>query len=486
MIMLFDRRKEGIHIHMKENGSVVGHRKSLQVLRLLIQKEWVKLLDANIKHSVAGMEDKSKTQEERKDAKEVILDLNFVPQWARKPPGESHYRHRESTGEDHAQRDRRRPQRGEGRRDGRDRRPRREPPEHRETPRPRREPPRELPVTVSFLPEQKRLASLVRQIHHSRRAYPLMDLANLLVHDPQGYLVKVEVSKDDETFELYQCRRCKSIAVSEEKVRQHIMANHLTDFYEKEEIETEPPSGSFPGVARCTRTGILLGPPNHHSYVEKLNELHQMRFPHLSLDECKQNIEVVKDDELIEQWKEQSRKQTTYRLKSDPESEPLDLRRAEAAFAKEVPDLYEAVHRAIVPSKIAQEIEDRDLVHAIHKVWAKESRFPLTMSFAMRAAFRHMHLHLFKAGKVNFVTHIKPHPIKPTETVENIAEVLMFLNENPGSTRMHVLEVLHPSLDPKSKEARDALQPLSWLIERGHIIEFFNGTLAVPLGRRRR
>jgi hypothetical protein len=144
------------------------------------------------------------------------------------------------------------------------------------------------------------------------------------------------------------------------------------------------------------------------------------------------------------------------------------------------------VHRAIVPSKVAQNLADRNILHAIHQVWSKESRFPLSMSFAMRAAFRHMHLYLFKAGKVNFVTHIRPHAVRPEDTVDNIAEVLMFLKEHPGSTRQHLLEVLHPSLDPKSKEALDALQPLGWLIERGHIIEFFNGTLSVPLGRHQR
>ena len=147
---------------------------------------------------------------------------------------------------------------------------------------------------------------------------------------------------------------------------------------------------------------------------------------------------------------------------------------------------YEKTHRAIVPSKIAQDLEDRDITHAIRRVWAKESHFPLSMSFAMRAAFRHMHLYLFKAGKINFVTHIKPRAIKPSDTIESIAEVLVFLKENPGSTRKHLLEVLHPSLDPDSKEAKEALGPLSWLIERGHIIEFFNGTLSVPLGGHRR
>ncbi|WP_372807162.1 hypothetical protein [Pontiella sp.] len=434
------------------------------------------------------MEDKTHAQGERKDPRDVILDLNFVPQWARKPPGENHYSKTEYT--ERPSRDDRRPGRRDDRRPGgRDDRPRRPRTDRDERPERRREPSepiRELPVSVSFLPEQKRLASLVRQIHHSRRAYPLMDLANILIHDPEGYLVKIEGNKETPDFVMFQCKRCKAVASTEELIIQHITTKHLGDFYDKEEVETDAPAGSFPGVARCRKTGILLGPPNHHSYTEKLTELHQSRFAHLPLEEYKRSIEIVKDDELVEQWKEESRKKTVYRLKSEPEAEPVDLRKAEIEFAKKVPSLYESVHRAIVPSKVAQGLEDRSMTQAIRTIWSKESRFPLSMSFALRAAFRHMHLYLFKAGKINFVTHIKPYPVKPEDTVPNIAEVLMFLKEHPGSTRQELLEVLHPSLDPQSDEAKAALQPLGWLIERGHIIEFFNGTLSVPLGRRRR
>jgi len=435
------------------------------------------------------MEDKTHAQEEPKNQNDVTLDLNFVPQWARKPPGENHYSKKEYSAERPRRRDDRRggPRRDD-RRDGRPRPPRQDRRDDRrdDRPRPPRETIKELPLTISFLPEQKRLASLVKQIHHSRRAYPLMDLANLLVHDAEGYLVKIEGNKETPKFELFQCKRCKAVATSEEMMVLHIKSKHLTDYYEKEEIETEPPTGSFPGVARCRKTGILLGPPNHHSYTEKVNEVHQARFAHMSLDEYKRNIDIVREEELVEQWKEECRKKTVYKLKSDPEAEAVDLKKAEIDFAKKVPSLYEMTHRAIVPSKIAQHLDDRNITHAIRQVWSKESRFPLSMSFAMRAAFRHMHLYLFKAGKINFVTHIKPHPVRPEDTIPSIADVLMFLKENPGSTRMNLLEVLHPSLDPKSKEAKDALQPLGWLIERGHIIEFFNGTLSVPLGRRRR
>ncbi len=435
------------------------------------------------------MEHKRNSREER-DARDVILDLNFVPQWARKPPGENHYSKRDF--DERPKRDGRPPRR-EGRRDDRRddrdraRRPRRDerPREDHERREPR-EPAKELPVSVSFLPEQKRLASLVRQIHHTRRAFPLMDLANLLIHDAEGYLVKIECTKEAGDFHLYQCKKCKAVASTEDLMVQHIMSNHLGDMFDKEEIETDPPAGNFPGVARCTKTGVLLGPPNHHSYNEKVAEVHAARFSNMPIEDYKRFIEIVKDEEVIEQWREEARKQTVYKLKSDPEAEPLDQKRAEQAFAKEVPSMYERSHRAIVPAKVAQSLEDRDVTFAIRRMWSKESRFPLTMSFAMRAAFRHMHLHLFKAGKINFVTHIKPHPIKPEDTVPNIAEVLMFLKENPGSTRQQLLEVLHPSLDPASPEAKEALKPIAWLVERGHLIEFFNGTLSVPLGRKRR
>lgn len=440
------------------------------------------------------MEDKRDAQqEERKDADDVILDLNFVPQWARKPPGENHYREREY--KDSGRRDERRPPRRDSRgsdaarpgrpRPDRDERPRPDRPARPD--RPLREPmARELPISISFLPEQQHLASLVRQIHHSRRAYPLIDLANLFIHDAEGYLVKIEGNRNAPDFKMYQCKHCKAVACSKEMIVQHLMSKHLADIYDREDIETDPPAGTFVCVARCRKSGILLGPPNHHSYTDKLNELHQSRFSNLTLEEYKRSIETVRDEELIEQWKQESRRKTVYKLKSDPEAEPVELAKAEAVFAQMIPAMYEEVTRAVIPAKVAQALDDRDITLAIRRVWSKESAFPLSMSFAMRAAFRHMHLHLFKAGKINFVTHIKPRPVNPADTIDKIAEVLVFLKNHPGSTRQNLLEVLHPSLDPQSQEGKDALQPLGWLIERGHIIEFFNGTLSVPLGRRRR
>ena len=67
---------------------------------------------------------------------------------------------------------------------------------------------------------------------------------------------------------------------------------------------------------------------------------------------------------------------------------------------------------------------------------------------------------------------------------EPIREVLNHLREHPGCTRRNLMEALRPGLAPDAPEIKSVLTPLAWLVERGHIIEFFNGTLSVPLGGR--
>ena len=68
-----------------------------------------------------------------------------------------------------------------------------------------------------------------------------MELANLFIHDAEGYLVKIEANKGAGDFRLYQCKRCKAVACTEEMIIQHLMSSHLCDVYEKKEIETDPP-----------------------------------------------------------------------------------------------------------------------------------------------------------------------------------------------------------------------------------------------------
>ncbi len=456
-------------------------------------------------------EDNAASQPDGGIGREEILNLNFVPNWARKPPsGGGYWAHsdeeatpsrRGGRGGSHQhdrrqhdkrpRRDRPRPsrdrsyperERGSGRGP---RPPRRDPVEpHSAARRPVREPVVAAPLTVRFLPEQKALSTLVRQVASSKRAYPLIDLAALLLSNPGWCFVKIE-SRAGEGEGLYQCKRCRSVGCSRESVESHFVAAHASEFFRKEERDVEPPAGQFVCVAMCGMSGRLLGPPNHHSYAETVRQTHAASYASMSLDEYKSRIRTSHNPDDIERWRQQLSKETVYfRIKGD-DQDPLSWA-AMSQLLKEELASKNVVHtlKASVPESIAKEIADAGIKQAIRDAWQSESRFPLKVSFALRAAFRHRKLHVFKTGEgkgINFVTAIRPVPLNPEYAIESIHDVLTYLRDHPGCTRGQMVAELRPGAEKDSPAVEELIAPLHWLIDRGHIIEFFNGTLAVPL-----
>jgi hypothetical protein len=448
---------------------------------------------------------------------DAILELNFVPEWARKPPSSSHFgfpdardeerrRERRPVRERDERRDRdtgRRPgprgreERGPSRReaerggrpreDGRREMPAPERPDRRgrHAGRGRPDAPPLPPVEVSFFPDRRQLAALVRQVHASRKAYPLLDIASLLMGKPEFCHVKIESRRGDDGVDICLCSICRTAALDRSLIVSHAFRDHTDEFFTVEVTELPEPTGQFNCVARCGLSGVLLGPPNHHSYAERVQEVHASRFAHLPMDEYRRRIETVRDDSLVEQWKSEVRKQQLYRPKAPeaPGVQPMPRYKAEQYFRDRLAESVVTVtRRAVLPATTAQKIEDRDLMAAVRAAWQREQRFPRSVLFALRAALRHMNLHIFRAGRgINFVTHTQPSPLDPKYAVEAIAEVLVYLRKHPGSTREDMVAALRPGEEDKTDGAKDILSPLGWLIEKGHIIEFFNGTLSVPL-----
>ncbi len=427
------------------------------------------------------------------DLKDSVLELNFVPDWARKAPDKSYFdSDTDSRKRGPSNRDSRR--RTPGRRD--DQRKSRGPAkDQRRAPRdnrrdPRRMPPREqkieIPaVNVRFLPQHKYLLEIMKRIKLSKKSHPLMEVASLFMANPESCDARIEL-KREEKKSLFQCKECGMVSFDENKLYQHMLKAHLEEYMVKEELEGEAPSGKFTCVAKCGLTGIFLGPPNHHSYANKIQEVHLARFAHMTLAEYKSHIETLHGEECIEQWKEQCRKQDVYKSKDAGENEePMTWVKAEEYFRINIaPPLKKKVRHAILPVTLSRSIADRGLFFAIKEAWNKEIRFPILLMISLRGAFHHKGLNIFKAGKgkgILFVSPIKPAPLDPKHVVDSIREVLLYLKDNPGCSREKMLKELRPEAEKDSKEGKEILGPLSWLIERGHIIEFFNGTLSVPL-----
>lgn len=421
------------------------------------------------------------------DHKDMVLELNFVPTWAREPPGRNPY----ADYEDRRERTRRtepRP-RGAGRPMGRKTRGR-EARAMREVA-PREEPRRDKPpspavlVQVSFVPERNRLGALVRDLRASGRAYPLADLAVRFLSSPAFYLVKLESEKfatGQPPRLLHQCKICQLVFGDERGLADHALKTHFDHMFVRETRSVDPPSGQFTCVARCRLSGELLPPPNYHGYNEKVLALWRTRFPHMTLDDYRAHIEIIREPEMLEQWKRLQSTRVVFRRKDQPEAPALEEDDARQLFREcYYPEMALCGHRFILPAETAQKLEDEALRRAVRGAWARESRRPYSLMMALRPAFHHMHLYLFKTpGGVTFVTAIQPHPLDPRRAVKNIAEVLHYLRRHPGCTRQELVQKLRPGMAADSPQAAAVLGPLRWLIERGHIIEFFNGTLSVP------
>ena len=274
------------------------------------------------------------------------------------------------------------------------------------------------------------------------------------------------------------------VACRQDDIFQHLSDQHLEESFRVEEQDVPPPSGNFTCVARCTLDGEWIGPPNHNTYQEKLREIHQSKYSDMPFADYEQHVEMVRDPEAIEAWKASCTRKRVFYPKAGKDTEnALTFNAARALFRTTLaPNLIRKTRTPVLPSRIARRTEDAALMHLLTRAWQRENRYPSSLLFALRGAFKHQHLFIFKTGRdMIFVGSTKPSPLDPDHVVDSIREVLLYLQEHPGCTRAELMKHLRPEATEDSPEARDVLTSLSWLIEKGHIIEFFNGTLAVPV-----
>jgi len=190
---------------------------------------------------------------------------------------------------------------------GRGRDPRREP-ERRPEPAPK-------PVlegwTVDLVPEPVAIEGIARQIRSRAKAYPLFELARLIVKLSDRYSVKLRPSSG-ESSELHRVNLDGSIWQTRKEAVSHLLQRHRDRFYRSSSITVEAPKGAFAVIAQCGMSGVLLGPPNHHEYTSKVIGLHAARFRNLPFEVFKSRIRMVRDEALIEQWKTEQSTKTVF------------------------------------------------------------------------------------------------------------------------------------------------------------------------------
>ena len=467
---------------------------------------------------------------------EIDLEKLFLPAWAQESPSANRYA--KFAGEPAARDDRPR----EGRRGG----PRREPFGERRGPRPPRpgpksgdrkrefprrddrrerelrEPPPPLPdITVTFLPDEKGVESLARQIRMTGRAFPLFQIAQIVLAKPERYSVQLVVKKKPDgtvVQPLFVCALDDTPWLSEDDAVAHVLRNHFATFYQAERTAIEPPRGKYTFVAQCGMSGVILGPPNHHDYQNQLRKLHTERFSRMPFEVFKARIKIVRDEAVVKKWVEEQSFRTEYICLNVPE--PLKLPSRE-----EVEKHFRAVHKDaiikpveshIVGGVLSRNLRCRELQRLVRNDWERQKYFPLQLATGLSRQFATHGLQFFKVNRT--YTHVsvaRPQflDLETTPVSENIKRIVGHINAHPKCTRRQLMESLAPApvvaqasppvrreethgqdaratteaatpakpAEPQAPEPTPeqnaVIADLHWLVHQGHVIEFADGRM---------
>jgi len=439
-----------------------------------------------------------------------LLDLKLLPAWVKEPAearSYAHYSGEEDTGRRKAGHG---PQRGKPKRrtSNIQRQTRKADRPHREAsrnktgtttrrwhgakhrPSPNRDAPvmRTPPVTIRFLPYLPAFENVVAQIQSGSVAYSLFALARLFLEKPVGYEVCV-TAKAESPF--YQLGDNGAVSVDREFLERNAFRFAQRDFYQVDVVETDPVKGNFSNVARCRLSGTLLGPTNHHNYQPQLRSLYDQRFSRrMSFADYERQIEIVSDAALIDRWKEEARKVTTY--KTLRENTPVTFSspvEAERHFRSNyLPGLIRSMNEVTIGGASSRRLPDRTLNRVIEEAWARETRSPSNMMQELASRFRQNGLQVFRHRRgMLFVSPIRVRAFvhEQAGVSPSVNAILETLSGAPGINRKQLFEkLLGASAMEDTEPSRLALaSDLRWLINVGYVIEFNDGSLDLPRGK---
>ncbi len=262
------------------------------------------------------------------------------------------------------------------------------------------------------------------------------------------------------------------------------------EYYKEEVTQGEVLKGNFTNVARTRGTGLLIGPTNHHSYQPTLRRIYEERFSRrMSFQDFVQHeIEVVTDEQTINDWKEQARSSTTYT--SLKEAEPISFKSANDAeqhFRKfYLPQIVKSGTVLECSGQASRALPDRSVSAAVREAWEKERAFPAGLVNYLRSYLLEAGLHFFKHRKrILYISSIKPvHHATGQALSSAVAAILNTIESSPKCTRRILAsKILGEHHDaPEIAEQKAALaRDLHYLVHTGHVIEFHDGTLDLPL-----
>ena len=166
-----------------------------------------------------------------------------------------------------------------------------------------------------------------------------------------------------------------------------------------------------------------------------------------------------------------------------PPPRTYDREEAEALFRAEAAPRMTRVSRAVsAPHAVLEKLSDRYVQGEIRRAWERESRSHVpSLFFAVRGGLKAFRLALFRASdpaRTDFVAPRTPVPLDASTAVPELRAILDFVASAPGCTREALFAAVVPA-DADDARRKAFLDQFAFAVDRGHLIAYANGTLAL-------
>ena len=359
----------------------------------------------------------------------------------------------------------------------------------------------QLDIKVDFVPDTQGVESIAKEIRLTGRAYPLFQIALLVLERPARYSLKIRTIRKsgkgkEAGQQLFTSKLDDTVWLNRGQAERHTFEKHFDQFYATEKNEIEAPKGNFTFVAQCGFTDTYLGPPNHHDYQNKLVQFHADHLARVPFEKFKSRIRIVKDEEAVNAWIEQSKWRTIW--KSLQTDEPIIFARRDEVQthfrAHHAAGVVDEVETATLTGNDAKAMRDpRMLAEYLRDQWHRQKHFPMQLSTHLSKMFSGMGLQFFKKDKkVTHVSVARPNylDVVATPVSDGVRRIVEFVEATPNCTRRLILENLAglehvepkegevpPPAPEQTEEQKQLISDLHWLIHQGHVLDFANGVI---------
>jgi hypothetical protein len=347
--------------------------------------------------------------------------------------------------------------------------------------------------TATCYPEDTGFAAIVKAVRASCRTFQLFEITKAVLEKNDRFVIVLQRTRPAPSEgqaaakpePLYMSLPDHLPFDTEDAAIQHALNNNIGAFFEMQEVEIDPPKGSYPIINKCGVTGELLGPPNYHRYQQILQQHYAAKIKGMSFDRFRDSIVSVREPEVAAAWLEKMKKAVRYTWKPPvarttstppievpaaaaaapaPEAEPAvsdgTPAPAEAAPAAEAPvpaaapaisfdNIEEArlhllthardkvvrtVETVRFHGKNIEKLPPGEIRRALEGHVERQRRFPLDTANALRGRLRREGFTIFKKGSrgVSYVCAVKRRFRVPGQVFsETITALIDFIEKHP-------------------------------------------------------